>query len=657
MLCLWEEWSIQVFVLLGLIFQMVPAVLGSRRKISSAKTIRIVIWATYSLAPHVLTLALNKLTSVSLIKSKEEYYTELIALLGPLTLLLLGGPDSITAYSVEDNLLALSRLLNLIITFPLVVWILVRSWKTSSRMILCFAMFVAGIMEYGAKIWALYSVHHESKKMKLPKVVSDEEWDMSSALMNFPKDYSYAEWVESFESRMLFARMNLPKDVPHLEIFFKAYFRFDCLKPHLMDWLKPPVFMRHPGLSINDYSPEEVFLITEMELGFMYDVLYTKAPVLQTTAGITLRIISNFSLLLALGGFMRLFFKEHLRDPHVIYTFVLLIGTVLLETYQLFKLFCSDWAIIKLYAKYHEKPMVLKLLKSLVKRSLKKERWSNAIPQFNFLDFCLSDEQPWLFGIIKLSDMANKLSKYFATHSVPFPLYLKEILLEDMKKIETKSNCRPFTKRGQWTLGIHESLDKLKWSIVMAFDRSVIVWHIATQICNYSCPEDSIRNKASKLISDYMMFLLVQHPHILSLTPAAADITFSHAYTKFMKFLNRIPQHQRGKGKVLEVLSGPERVQESDSERSLESVITRGWNVLEEAQKLARELGHSTDTWELICCVWVEMLCFAAYNCQQYQHTELVRRGGEIITQVWLLLSHTTDKLNIAKYMDRDIEI
>ncbi|XP_030459016.2 uncharacterized protein LOC115679545 [Syzygium oleosum] len=625
MTCLWDNWSIQLLVLLGLIFQMVLAVLGSRRKTASGQTITFVIWASYLLTSYLATLALSKLTTVRLNKSEEECDAELKALLAPLILLLLGNPDSITAYSVEDNRLGVRRVLNLIITFSFVAWILGRNWKTSIPMILYFPLFAAGTIKYGETIWALFSVYDENTSMREEDFKEEKE--------------SYSALTSSHQ------------DFPGLKIFLKAYYRFDCLKPHLVDWLKHPFFMDHRNKLIQNYSPEEVFLTTDMELGFMYDVLYTKAPVLYTKTGITLRVISYFCLLLTSGGFLGLFFDEHWRGPYVSYTFGLLIGVVLLETYQLLKLFDSDWVII-MNIKHHRK--VSKFLKFLVKRSLKKKRWSHTIRQVNFLDFFQHEKRPWLFKILKFCGKAEKLMRYRATQSKKIPNYFKKLLLEDMEKFETKRDSRPFTKRGQWTLEAQESLDKLQWSIEMAFDRSIIIWHIATHICNESCHEISDRSKASKLISDYMMFLLVRHPHILSLT--TAKITRNDAYSKFETFLKKIPEERPDRESILEILSGTEYVQERPPEGSLEPVITRGWNVVEEARRLARELKDTENRWEIISSIWVEMLCFAAYNCQQYHHMELLRQGGEIITHVWLLLSHKTDKFNTIKIWNIKIE-
>ncbi|KAF7848530.1 hypothetical protein BT93_L1873 [Corymbia citriodora subsp. variegata] len=639
MMCLWKNWSIQLFVLLSLIFQIVLAVLGSRRKILRAKTIRFVIWASYPLASYVSTLALGKLTSVSLKKSEEEYDTELKALLAPLTLLLMGNPDSITAYSVEDNWIGLRRVLNLVVTFPFMVWILVRSWKTSIRMILYFPMFVAGIIEHGVTIWALYSAYNESMKMTAVDHYSAYDKSMKMIAMDpNEEEDTFAELMRS--------------PVNHkMKIFFVAFKRFNSLRPHLLGWLKHPFFMLDLRFPIDKYSPAEVFLTTDMELGFMYDVLYTKAPVLYTKPGITLRAISYFSLLLTLGGFMGLFFDKLLRDPYVIYTFGLLIGVELRETYQLWKLFDSDWMIIMCRNHLHI-PLVSKLARFVAKRTLKKKRWSNTIQQFNFIDFCQSDKRPWFFTILKFFGMGEKFRKHRTPNPVIIPDCLKTILLEDMKKFETMRCHQPFTKRGEWSLGI-ASLDKLNWSIEMAFDRSIIIWHVATHVCYHSCHEKSSHKDASKLMSDYMMFLLVQHPSIL-LSLTTTDFTFSHAYTRFMKFLY---EKQHSKENVLKALSGSEPVQEGDYERSPETVITKGWNVLEEARKLATELENTRDKWEVISSVWVEMLCFAAYNCQQYHHAKLLRQGGDIITHVWLLLSHKTDKFNTMKYIEKGIKI
>jgi hypothetical protein len=44
--------------------------------------------------------------------------------------------------------------------------------------------------------------------------------------------------------------------------------------------------------------------------------------------------------------------------------------------------------------------------------------------------------------------------------------------------------------------------------------------------------------------------------------------------------------------------------------------------------------------WEVIEGVWVEMLCFSASRCRGYLHAKSLGTSGELLTYVWLLLSH-----------------
>ena len=66
-------------------------------------------------------------------------------------------------------------------------------------------------------------------------------------------------------------------------------------------------------------------------------------------------------------------------------------------------------------------------------------------------------------------------------------------------------------------------LEKLGWSIEdVEFDESVLIWHIATDLCYYTESEEdssSVRSpnskENSKLLSDYMLYLLVMRPFML----------------------------------------------------------------------------------------------------------------------------------------------
>jgi hypothetical protein len=44
--------------------------------------------------------------------------------------------------------------------------------------------------------------------------------------------------------------------------------------------------------------------------------------------------------------------------------------------------------------------------------------------------------------------------------------------------------------------------------------------------------------------------------------------------------------------------------------------------------------------WEMINEVWIEMLAYAAAHCPWKEHTQQLRRGGELLTHVSLLMLH-----------------
>ncbi|KAI8025067.1 hypothetical protein LOK49_LG02G01024 [Camellia lanceoleosa] len=74
-------------------------------------------------------------------------------------------------------------------------------------------------------------------------------------------------------------------------------------------------------------------------------------------------------------------------------------------------------------------------------------------------------------------------------------------------------------------------------------------------------------------------------------------------------------------------------------------------------EKLARSLDEKGNSkWEIMSNMWVEMLCYAASCCSVEQHVQELRRGGQFLTHVWLLLMHSgaTKKLeeNASQQLD-----
>ncbi|KAK3170535.1 hypothetical protein Dsin_000152 [Dipteronia sinensis] len=69
-------------------------------------------------------------------------------------------------------------------------------------------------------------------------------------------------------------------------------------------------------------------------------------------------------------------------------------------------------------------------------------------------------------------------------------------------------------------------------------------------------------------------------------------------------------------------------------------------SVFEQANNLASELKYEDDEnadglkkkWEMISKVWLEMLAYAAQNCEWKEHAQHLRKGGELLTHVGVLM-------------------
>ncbi|KAI4381074.1 hypothetical protein MLD38_007188 [Melastoma candidum] len=625
---IWDFWGIQMLVIGSISFQIILTLLGGRRKYVSGLTglmMRFVVACVYLFATEVVPFSLGRLTGLRITDPKvPNPFVELKALLAPLLLLQLGYTDNITAYATQDTQLGGRQVLNLTIVVLVVCSILVRCWSYSDFVILFIPMFLAGIVKYAEGVWAL--------KFALGWNTGVTSEDIA-------------------EQRVPKFMQNLPK-VKGLELLMKAFYRFDCLKPHLEDWIYLPSYVSQPELSLNGCSPKESFRIAEIELGFMYDALYTKSPVIYSKAGLMVRFFSFFWLLVTLFGFLSA--SRNLPPWYGIraykrFTLSVLVLAVLLELYQIMSLPFSDWAIVKI-ANHRNWPLSESLLKVLGSVSFQRWRkWSDTVDQFNLLDFSLRGcDWTKCINFLKYHGINVYLQRswsHYRMGPVKVPPRLKERVIVELSKFDEVRKSRPFTQRGQWTLERFEATD-LKGSIQKGFDKCIVVWHLATDMCYHS--NDFVSSSElcsfSKLLSDYMVYLLALHPNMLS--TITGNIVLGHSLKRINEFRKAQRDVNSGKELAQVILRTTEpRTTRSTSTKGTEALITSKWDVLGEARELASSLQRKTDPWTLIFSMWMEMLCYAAYNCQVTYHKEQLRRGGELITIVWLILSHTTDKL------------
>uniref|UniRef100_A0A0D9W246 DUF4220 domain-containing protein n=1 Tax=Leersia perrieri TaxID=77586 RepID=A0A0D9W246_9ORYZ len=146
--------------------------------------------------------------------------------------------------------------------------------------------------------------------------------------------------------------------------------------------------------------------VMEMELSLMYDILYTKAGVIHTWIGYSIRTLSPFAIATSFLLFHFSGNKDHHRVVDIVVTYVLLCGALFMETTSLLSSLGSCWALHFLCTtqlswlrhealcagRWHRlRRMVLSLRKIVTVMTAgyfnRSREWSGTIGQFNLLSF------------------------------------------------------------------------------------------------------------------------------------------------------------------------------------------------------------------------------------------------------------------------------
>jgi hypothetical protein len=157
-----------------------------------------------------------------------------------------------------------------------------------------------------------------------------------------------------------------------------------------------------------------------------------------------------------------------------------------------------------------------------------------------------------------------------------------------------------------------------------------------TTTASSSSSKDYKLKSSIRELSNYVMYLLVKCKAMVTVY----DIdSLNGIRWKFLNSLVIIIDQQVGRRHIL--LNIQQCYNEYDV-LSEANEITREDDVLSEAKKISREflrMGKEEEgLWDLIAMVWVEMLCYIAFNYDAAFHTKQLCAGGEFVTHVKMLL-------------------
>ncbi|CAM0879036.1 unnamed protein product [Alopecurus aequalis] len=643
---LFNDWEIHALILLSFALQLFLLFSGGLRRRHSHMMLRIMIWLSYLsadfIAAYALGLLSRNLPSTSTTDNNDHHHKSmpsqtphqltLTLLWAPFLLIHLGGQDTVTAFSLEDNELWLRHLLNLLGQACLVVYVL---WKWVSlayyQLVIPAAfLFVAGIIKYGERIWAL-------------KLGSQKGLRTST----------------STEAK----KTSLGIEDSGRQLTYQAIVRYDalCTNQGVRDIFAGRKINEMDDVNRSDFLylyPEEAergnahvnFKRAEIELSIMYDGLFTKSRLIQTRTGAILRCVSLASILVAFVLFIKMMmssanakqtsatYKNYYRSRlGVFITYTLFIGALCLEACSVFILMImSPWVwprtqwchmlVTKLAW-----PIFLKI------QPESKPWWSNSMGQYNFLSSCYNRSRSMdrktvvmakMAGLFGASELWNKISN---TKHAQVTREIKELIHDLIREFP-----KPIRVPTKYSPLFHPP-----------FEEGMLLLHVWTDVVVHMAAKSMVSTSSSqqpvdmatqdqeaaqrhlmdtcKRLSEYMLYLLVAHPAMLPVRSNVQDFMAEVAASDWADPLG-VSSKEDFVERLATEFGGPQQ---------FSSRYLRNCRAVMENQP-----GRIHAELETLEKVWVRMLVYAAGKCRAEEHARGLSTGGELITLVWLLMAH-----------------
>ncbi|XP_073135853.1 uncharacterized protein [Henckelia pumila] len=680
---LWELWELRSFLILSLTLQTILILISPLRKRTKRDSIFFTLWSAYLLADWAANFAVGIISNNQGDKKdcgnkKVDYDADLMAFWAPFLLVHLGGPDTISAFSLEDNELWHRHLAGLIFQSSAVVYVFFQSLPDNRLWLPTTFIFIDGLIKYAERTMSLYFASFNNFKDSMLKApdpgpnyaqLMDEYRSMKEA--NLPT--SIAMVPEPARGTKSVDRVKKGK-LKDTEVVLHAYRFFETFKGLIVDL----IFSSRERNQSRDFflerDDEDAFKVIEVELSFIYEALFSKVVVVYTSYGYLFRFIS-FGLVVTSLGLFYCVDKTNLRDAEdVALSYTLLIGAIVLDVIAFIKLITSDWLTAALkrlpdvdlddQVDYEDSSKLGSIWQSTVGHFLHSLRrhWSESVSCFNLIFYCLNPRARYKEKIINFFMLTALLDRRKYLRQERFTKDLRKHIFDELQRKAQMADDLYTAKeisaaKGDWILRVESCPNFLPYIVDVDYDQSLLVWHIATELCynddddaDAKLTPDEVQHKEfSKLLSDYMLYLLVMQPQMMSKVAGIGQIRFRDTCAEAKNFFSGDHANKRNKeNKKRDQKSACAAMLEVNTEVKPVAIKgDRSKSVFFDGCILAKELKewdtsgeHDKSKWLIMSKVWVEMMSYAAINCRANTHAQQLSKGGELITMVWFLMIH-----------------
>ncbi|XVE78633.1 hypothetical protein DITRI_Ditri13aG0161900 [Diplodiscus trichospermus] len=641
MLSLWLRWELRAMVVLSLTVQLILIKYGNRRKFSGkySKLKSFLVWAMYLFADWFATLALSTLLRTS----KEQITSSLVIFWTPFLLLHLGGPDTITAYSMSDNELWPRHFFGLCFQIGVAVYVYVKFWTITVTTLnfLAIPIFIVGITKYAERVCALFMASSTQLRKSVFPVIKSFQFEPIQPLV--PQSDRNEMSLEVFKP--LFSDLKL-------RIFKELHYIFQ--------------------MKSRDVTAEDAFKMVEIELGFLYNQLYTKIRIVVSRTGVILRCICLSLTVSTLTAFLIIVGKHGYSKVDIGISYLLMVGAIFLEIYSDILHLSSDYGILWLTSQNN---WFFKLIGSKLFPFTEANKGIRSMAQHSLLGYCLNPKKNMLTAVLNTFDTEENLEKYFHTSWKDVIPGLKEIIYSHLLEKRKKYEEAEFSFDGLSGIlddsGYKVLLQKgyvkdfdwsdINWSVFeVEFTHRLLIWHIATDLVLY---DDHRKYRAgtlgpycqfSKLLSDYMMYLLFLCPAMLP--EGIGNIRHRDTCIEARNFLNGKSNSWEAIGILIETSDIESKSFFVEMGSLRKSALFEGCQIANRLKQLANNfrLDHK-EKWEIVGQVWLNMLTYAASQCSWKEHSAQLQHGEELLTHVALLMAHLglTKQIHLAEMPNR----
>ncbi|KAM3701553.1 hypothetical protein ACJW31_05G182300 [Castanea mollissima] len=693
---------IESYVLLTTLLIAFLTVFGSWRRRSHSLKLKYSIWASYLLSTFLINYTMGLMKSA-------KFRDELFAVWATFLIIFLGSADCISAYSLEDSENRKRYNLELFVQYFWLGWLIGLYANQPKFTITLYLLYVLSVRRTGGRAEALELASKSYGLVRNTKLVADFMEDETNkegdeADPTCMKGYKYLVKGEKKAKVIVKAphyHMQIETTDDHKVITIDmiwqckgrllsstgdpdgrlkdiclsyALYRLLCRRFAKYSFsessqLKTWDFVRYGLLSKDGDDHERAFRVIEVELGFLYDLFYTKYPVFFARG---FPLSRNFEFIIVVIGCWVVapvlakyqasngdsdlhLMTRNGRNLDALLTGVVLVAMLFMEVVQFFVVNFSDWSKVQWLCYYVEKPSwhnkcMEMIIRVICHRNLLKP-WDRKLGQYSLLESFNYNPPVLLYNYWTSPYIDKPRNGLKQSAHVTLPMEVKKAIIHSLK-----TNGQRLTN-GAASLERNGVENELSWACRLQTQTHVIlVWHIATSLCELNLSTQVIATGeqvnqqresndfivATKL-SKYCAYLVAFAPRLLPDHKYTTEIIFDQVVVEARYKLKgceksicqkmftfcKDDREKRISGKMFNL--------GIEDDEGIEEIIEKG-AVL--AKQLIEKIQDNGLRWKILAELWAEMMLFVAPSNDETAHAEHLAIGGEFVTHLWALLSH-----------------